>query len=252
MPLLMVRAEDGPLPEEADRVIEAGGAVVVQVRTGQLLSIEAPSGGQVGALFAWARGDPAEWLSPHHTRVFGGTFVLRMGTRLVTNRRRPMFVVGRDSGRRHDLLLPASDEAVSAVSSALAAAGVDVPRVPDPVNLFLDAPLGEGGDLAIRPCPARPGERWTVRCVRDATVAVAACVTGVREASADPPRELRVRVTTSSSRSPRTCRPSRRPEPRRSCPAPRASCQIDGSRPLARSPTPRGPHDDSSVLRRAR
>ncbi|MEA2607964.1 MAG: uncharacterized protein QOJ75_207, partial [Chloroflexota bacterium] len=106
MPLLMVDPVPGPLPTEADVAVPAGEAATVAVRQGQLLSVVAPAGGQAAALFAWTEADPGEWLSPHHTRVFGGTFELRMGTRLVTNRRRPIFVVGRDSLRCHDLLLP--------------------------------------------------------------------------------------------------------------------------------------------------
>jgi uncharacterized protein len=194
MPLLLVEPDLGPLPPEADLEVQGGTAVTLVVRRGQMLAIEAPDGGQVASLFAWTTADPAEWLSPHHTRVFGGTFVLRMGTRLVTNRRRPIFVVGRDSLRRHDLLLPASDETVAAVQAVLAAAGLAVPRIPDPVNLFLDARLGEDGQIDVRPSPARPGERWTVRALIDAHVAVAATRTGIPEASADPPRRLRVIV----------------------------------------------------------
>jgi uncharacterized protein len=194
MPLLMIHPVPGPLPGEADRVVAGGTATVLTVRTGQLLAIETPAGGQVAALFAWTLDDPGEWLSPHHTRVFGGTFALRMGTRLVTNRRRPMFVVGRDSCRRHDLLLPASVATVEAVGTALAAAVIKVPRIPDPVNLFMDARLGPDGRIDVHPSPARPGERWTVRSVRDAVVAVAAGPTGIPEASADPPRDLRVLV----------------------------------------------------------
>ncbi len=190
----MIEPEPGPLPPEADYDVPAGGAVVVPLRRGQLLAIEAPDGGQVAALFGWCDADPAEWLSPHHTRVFGGTFRLRMGTRLVTNRRRPIFVVGRDSLRSHDLLLPASAEGVAAVEAALATAGLGVPRIPDPVNLFLDSRLGDDGSIDVRACPARPGERWTVRVLIDCHVVVAAARTGVPEASADPPRRLRVLV----------------------------------------------------------
>jgi uncharacterized protein YcgI (DUF1989 family) len=194
VPLLMVEPEPGPLPPEADVDIPGGSAAILEVRRGQMLAIEAPEGGQVAALFAWSAADPAEWLSPHHTRVFSGTFRLRMGTRLVTNRRRPIFVVGRDTSRTHDLLLPASVEAVVAVEAALAAVGLDVPRIPDSVNVFLDSQLGEDGRIDVRACGARPGERWTVRVLIDSNVAVAAARTGVREASADPPRRLRMIV----------------------------------------------------------
>lgn len=194
MPLLMIQP-DSTIPPEADVVVPAGEARVVPVVRGQLLSIETPEGGQVASLFAWTGADTGEWLSPHHTRVFGGSFVLRMGSRMVTNRRRPMFVVGRDSLRRHDLLLPASEATVAAVNAALSAAGLAVPRIPDPVNLFMDVRIGTDGSLDVRPCPARPGERFTARCLIDGFVAVAATPTTIAEGSAEPPRPLRLRIT---------------------------------------------------------
>ena len=194
MPMLMIDPPPAPLPPEVDVAVPAGAAVVLPVKTGQLLVVEAVDGAQVAPLFAWTMVDAAEWLSPHHTRVFGGTFVLRMGTRLVTNRRRPIFVVGRDSLRRHDLLLPASTDAVDAVEVALARVGLVVPRVPDPVNLFMDARLEEDGTIDVGPSPARPGERVTMRALIDCQVAVAATRAGTPEASADPPRSLRVIV----------------------------------------------------------
>jgi uncharacterized protein YcgI (DUF1989 family) len=193
MPLLMIEP-DLTLPAETDVVVPPGEARVVPVARGQLLSVEAPEGGQVAALFGWVKADGAEWLSPHHTRVFGGTFVLRMGSRMVTNRRRPMFVVGRDSLRRHDLLLPASTGAVETVERALADAGLVVPRIPDPVHLFLDARIRDDGSLEVRTSPARPGERLTVRVLIDGTVVLAACPTAIAEASAVPPRPLRMTV----------------------------------------------------------
>ena len=195
MPLLMIEPEPGAMPPEAEVLVPGGDAALVAVARGQLLSVENESGGQVAALFAWNRADPAEWLSPHHTRVFGGTFHLRMGTRMVTNRRRPMFVVGRDSLRRHDLLLPASEASGAAVRRAREVAAIDVPRIPDPVNLFLDATLSSDGSIEVRPSPARAGDRWTARVLIDGVVVVSAGPTGIPEASAEPPRTIRVRVT---------------------------------------------------------
>lgn len=194
MPLLMVDPAPGPLPAEFDLPVQGGDAVTVEVRQGQLLSIEAVVGGQVAALFAWTALDAGEWLSPHHTRVFGGTFELRMGTRLVTNRRRPIFVVGRDSLRRHDLLLPASEAAEEAVRDALGRSGFLVPRVPDPVNIFAWARLDQDGRIEVRPSAARPGERWTARVLIDSRVVVTASRLGLPGGSVDPPRALHVAV----------------------------------------------------------
>ncbi len=194
MPLLMLERPSGELPPQQDIVVEPGRAAAVGVRQGQMLAIEVPDGAQVAGLFAWTMADSSEWLSPHHTRVFGGTFVLRMGTRLVTNRRRPIFVVGRDSLRQHDLLLPASDAAVEAIRAALAAAAFDPPRIPDPVNLFAAAHLDSAGRIDVRPSPARPGERWSARVLIDSIVAVTANRLGTDGRAADPPRRIRIRV----------------------------------------------------------
>src|SRR6476620_4194154 len=163
MPLLMIDDSPRGLPPDLDVDIPIGEAVIVPVRQGQLLAVDAPDGGQAAALFAWTAADDTEWLSPHHTRVFGGTFTLRMGTRLVTNRRRPIFVVGRDSLRRNDLLLPASVATVRAVEGALVEARLDPPRIADPVTLFAAVDLGPDGKISVAASPARPGERWTVR-----------------------------------------------------------------------------------------
>jgi uncharacterized protein YcgI (DUF1989 family) len=194
MPLTMIERSTAALPAEQDVLVEAGRAGTLVVRQGQMLAIEVPDGAQVAALFAWTIADPSEWLSPHHTRVFGGTFVLRMGTRLVTNRRRPIFVVGRDSLRRHDLLLPASDDAIEAVGAALVDAKFDPPRIADPVNLFAAASLDPDGRIEVQPSPARPGERWTARVLIDSVVAVTATVIGSYGLPADGPRPIRVRV----------------------------------------------------------
>ena len=194
MPLTMIDPSSAALPPEQDVMVEAGRARTLVVRQGQLLAIEVPDGGQVAALFAWTIADPSEWLSPHHTRVFGGTFILRMGTRLVTNRRRPIFVVGRDRLRRHDLLLPATDEAVAAVRAALAEAELDPPRVADPVNLFAAARLDPDGRIDVEPSPARPGERWTVRALIDSVVAVTANEFRALGPPAGPRRRIRITV----------------------------------------------------------
>jgi uncharacterized protein len=195
MPLLMIDPSSADPPLEHDLMVEGGRARTVLVRQGQMVSIEVPDGGQVAALFAWTIADPGEWLSPHHTRVFGGTFVLRMGTRLVTNRRRPIFVVGRDSLRRHDVLLPASDDAVAAVQAALVEAKFDPPpRIADPVNLFATARLDPDGGIDVQPSQARPGERWAVRALIDSVVAVAPNRLGTRDPAANPPRPIRIRV----------------------------------------------------------
>ncbi len=143
-------------------------------------------------LYAFVQADLGEFLSPHHTRVFSNSFVLTLGMRMVTNRRRPLMVLGRDPVRRHDLLLPASDRlsldaaglphepgCAEAVAGALAAAGLAPPRIPDPVTLFADVAVGLDGRLEVGDAPSRAGDRVACRVLIDCLVVAAACATGV-------------------------------------------------------------------------
>ena len=195
MPLLMTELPSAPLPDELALDVPGGEARMVRARQGQLLSVETLDGGQIAELFAFTAVNSREFLSPHHTRVFGGTFLLRMATRMVTNRRRPIFVVSRDSHRRHDLLSPASDDCVGAAADALAGAGLRPLKIPDPVNLFMNTELRPDGSIRPGPCLARPGDRITLRVLIDADVVVAACRASQNESSADPPTRVRLRLT---------------------------------------------------------
>ena len=109
MPLLMKEPDAGPIPAETETVVGADQAAAVVARRGQLLTVTDVDGRQPAALFAITLADPREFLSPHHTRVFSNSFMLRLGMRLVTNRRRPILVLGKDTADSNDLLFPAVD-----------------------------------------------------------------------------------------------------------------------------------------------
>jgi uncharacterized protein YcgI (DUF1989 family) len=192
MPLLMIQPSLDAWPPTRSVEIGPGDAACISFDVGQLLTIEAVDPGQVAALYAFSDADRTEHLSPHHTRVFGGSFVLRMGTRMVTNRRRPMFVVGRDSLRVHDLLLPASEATGAAAERAFAATMGSVPHLPDPINLFADVRLSTDGRLDPHPAPGRAGDRVTFRALMKGVAAVASARMTMPELHATPPGRLRV------------------------------------------------------------
>ena len=147
MPLLMTEATDGESAPEATVDIDGGrGATVVATRPVALDQGTGTGGAGCRTLCVHsARRHRVSFRPP--LRVFGGTFSLRMGTRLVTNRRRPVLVVGRDSVRQHDLLLPATEECRGEVIAAVAHIGYEPPKIPDPVNLFASVSLTEDGRL---------------------------------------------------------------------------------------------------------
>ena len=150
MPLLM-KAQTEHLPSETTLEIPGGEARAFHAHQGQLLSIVDLAGQQPATLFAFVTNNLKEFLSPHHTRVFSNSFLLNLGMRLVTNHRRPIMVLGKDTVGTHDLLWPALDArylssqglpdtngCVENAKNALARLGVVPPRLPDPVNLFLN------------------------------------------------------------------------------------------------------------------
>src|ERR1700704_718310 len=158
--LLMIDKIDRS-PQPLRRVsIPRGTAGSIEVLQGQLLKITAVDAGAVAALFGFVKDDPTVFLSVHHTRVFSNSYLLGPGMRLVSNRRRPLMVLGKDSVGSHDLLMPASTTAdlrvhgiddgqgcVEAVRGQLALRGISPPRLPDPVNLFMNVRLHRDGRL---------------------------------------------------------------------------------------------------------
>jgi len=176
----------------AEPVQVAPGSVgSIRVLRGQLLRITAQGDGAVASLFGFSLADPAVWLSVHHTRVFSNSYLLGSGMRLVNNRRRPMMVLGKDSVKRHDLLLPASTTAfltdrgypgvgcLDALRGELARLGLVVPKLPDPINLFMHVKLTREGDILPETNLTKAGDSITCRVVMDTQFIVSACNTGI-------------------------------------------------------------------------
>lgn len=171
--------------------VAAGSIGSIRVLRGQLLRITAQGDGAVASLFGFSLADPAVWLSVHHTRVFSNSYLLGSGMRLVNNRRRPMMVLGKDSVKRHDLLLPASTTAflaergypdegcLDALRGELARLGMVVPKLPDPINLFMHVKLTREGDILPETNLTKAGDSITCRVVMDTQFIVSACNTGI-------------------------------------------------------------------------
>ena len=186
MLLMKDPAVQAPAPEGNWRLAH-GEAAALSVACGQLLTVTDVEGGRSAQLFAFTRDDLREFLSPHHTRVFSNSYVLTLGMRLVSNRRRPIMVLGKDNVRTHDLLMPAATAASLAaagltgpgcqelIAATIAAQGLRPVKIPDPVNLFLNVPVRQDGRLQPTPSVSPPGGSVTFRVVRDCHVFVTAC-----------------------------------------------------------------------------
>lgn len=206
--LLMKPIAAAAAQPETTAVVAHGTAAVVTARQGQLLTITDVAGGRSAQLFGFTRADRREFLSVHHTRVFSNSYVLGLGMRLVTNRRRPLMVLGRDSVRAHDLLTPASTTAglaaagrsgetgcEEAVAAALAAAGVVAPKRPDPINLFLPVAIAGDGSLSLGSPGRVAGGFVTFRVLIDTDFVVAATASDFDIDEGTGPIEVRVHET---------------------------------------------------------
>lgn len=201
--LLMIDGPARAARAKVHTVVPPGTAGSIEVLQGQLLEITALADGAVAALYGFAKDDPSIFLSVHHTRVFSNSYVLSAGMRLVTNRRRALMVLGKDTVGTHDLLMPASSRAyldsigmgdqqgcVEAVQAELERLGLQPPRLPDPVNLFMHVNLHQDGRLEPRPNRVKAGDRVVCRVLRDTVFIVSACCTGVPGNSTPAPLGL--------------------------------------------------------------
>jgi uncharacterized protein YcgI (DUF1989 family) len=170
-------------------VVPAGAGRAVWLRLGEHLRVIDVEGGQVGDLFAFVAADPGEHLSASHTRTSTSRLFPRIGEQFVTNRRRPILTLVDDTSPGvHDMLIAACDAAryrtlgadehascADNLRNALAQIGLTVDIVPQPVNLFMNIPVGAEGDLRWLPAVSRPGDAVTFAAAMDCAVVVSAC-----------------------------------------------------------------------------
>lgn len=168
------------------RQLELGTAAAFEVSTGQLVQIIDLAGKQVASFVAVGGNGHVERLSPSTTITANASLVLKVGDKLYSQHRKPMFEIVEDSVARHDLLtspLPVEDDGDSktairkstatALASAAAKAGVDAGNVTDPINFFKHVVVKQRGELDVKESFAERNDTVVLRALSDATVFVA-------------------------------------------------------------------------------
>jgi uncharacterized protein len=170
-------------------VVPAGAGRAVWVRRGEQVRVIDVEGGQVGDVFAFAADDAREHLSASHTRTSTGRLFPAIGEQFVTNRRRPILTLVSDTSPGvHDMLIAACDPAryralgvpehascADNLRNTLTQIGLTVDAVPQPVNVFMNIPVGINGELSWLPAVSRPGDAVTFKAEMDCAVVVSAC-----------------------------------------------------------------------------
>ena len=172
--------------------------IVVPAREGRAVEIEAGrrfcvvdlEGGQVADTFAFCADDVSEYHSAEHTRVHVDRLFPRPGEHFVTNRRRPILFFEEDATPGiHDMLCAACDperfeglgvegwhaSCEENLRSAMAALGHERIEIPQPINLFMNIPVDENGELGWEPAPTKAGDQVVLRAEVDIVLAVSAC-----------------------------------------------------------------------------
>jgi uncharacterized protein len=189
-------------------VVPAGAGRAVRVRRGERVRVIDVEGGQVGDLFAFVAGDPAEHLSASHTRTSTGRLFPLIGEQFVTTLRRPILTLVADTSPGvHDMLIAACDPAryqmlgvgehascADNLHAALAQLGMTADVVPQPVNVFMNIPVGASGELSWLPATSQPGDALTLSADVDCVVVVSACPMDVNAINGDRPTQLAVEI----------------------------------------------------------
>lgn len=163
----------------------------VRMVLGQHLKLINTHGSQVVDFWAVNLEDPTEWMSMHHTKSCLERMFPAEGSSFYTYKRRPILTLLKDhSPGIHDVVLPACDrwrylwdgyEGYHAscgenLTKALDAVGFPAPTVtPQPLNLWMNRPIGEDGAIGTLAPETKPGDYILFRAEMNCVIAMSAC-----------------------------------------------------------------------------
>ncbi|MEI6301785.1 MAG: urea carboxylase-associated family protein [Betaproteobacteria bacterium] len=171
-------------------LIPARKGAAADLRKGQSIRVINTHGAQVVDTWAFSSADPQEFMSMEHSRAGMSRLSPRIGDKLRTNKRRPIFEVVEDTwGGAHDTLIAACDvyryeglghkghhdNCTANLAEAMTGAGHALPETPCPLNLFMNIPWTAEGDLTFATPTTKPGDYITLLAQMDCLVVFSAC-----------------------------------------------------------------------------
>lgn len=171
-------------------IIPATRGKAVQLLAGEAIEVINTHGAQVVDTWAFCAEDLNHFMSMEHTRVENSRLMPAVGQTLFTNRREPILVLEADTSPGiHDTIMAACDRwryehlgcteyhrnCADNMVEALAELGLSFGHIPQPLNLFMNIPVGADMSLTQGVPTTRPGDAVVLRAARDCIVVFSAC-----------------------------------------------------------------------------
>jgi len=162
----------------------------VRVAKGQVIRIINTHGSQVCDTWAFKSDDLSEFMSMEHARAAIDRSIPKAGDPLYSNRRRSIMTMTADTSPGvHDTLMAACDayryrnlgvehyhdNCADNMRLALKAIGLRAREVPQPLNLWMNIPVGTDGGGQWRPPVSKAGVYVDLRAEMDCVVVLSAC-----------------------------------------------------------------------------
>lgn len=178
-----------------------------RVAKGQTFRVTDPEGQQVADLWAVSVGSgDTDWLSTSHTRDITERLFPAVGESFYSEKGRPLLTLVQDnSPSPHDMLFPACNPGLyeraglvghpncrDNMLAALQHAGISLPVVPDPVNLFQRSQPQADGKLEVLASDNPPGGNVVLMAETDLYVVITACSVDFHPTNGDRCTGIRV------------------------------------------------------------
>jgi uncharacterized protein len=198
---------------ETEVLIPGGHGSAFPVTRGQFLEIIDVEGQQVADVVAFAEQDRREWLSTTHTRSSTLRLSLEVGDELESNWRRPMFKIVHDDVGSHDVITSMCDErryildygveghrsCRTNLAEAYAPWGIADWQIPDPFNIFQNAPIHPDRRFGNEIPPGKAGDRIVLEVLMDSIVGISSCPQDLNPCNGFNPSPILARVRESQS-----------------------------------------------------
>ncbi len=160
------------------------------VAKGQSVKLINTHGSQVIDTWAFVRHDLKEFMSMEHTRTTLVKIMPAAGDHLYSNRRRPILTMTEDTTPGiHDTLMAACDNyrygllgcteyhdnCTDNLAGAMYELGLAAPETPSPLNVFMNIPWTEDGELSFDPPESKPGDYVMLEAQMDLVIVFSAC-----------------------------------------------------------------------------